>query len=180
MDIKDGQAMMMQGPIPGNSLTDEPGAFAWEQPPMMNDPEQVLDHYMKGLTSEEIADNILDMLDIGMPISVVSATILDRGIMEGLHTVDMKLIVQPQIALVMKQMAEEAGIDYKETMKDYIDTEGLKKDAKLQRMALKLKKRVMDRAGKMDEGDVLEQQVAEDILEEQPENDKPQGLMAKE
>jgi hypothetical protein len=100
--------------------------------------------------------------------------------MDGIHTVDMKLIVQPQIALVMKQMAEEAGIDYKETMKDYIDTDGLKQDAKVQRMAVKLKKRVMERAGKMDEGDVLEQQVAEDIVEEQPENEKPQGLMAKE
>jgi hypothetical protein len=180
MDIKDAESMMMQGPIPGNSLTDEPGAFAWEQPPAMNDPEEVLDLYMKGLTTEEVADNVLDMLDIGVPISVVSGTMLDRGIMDGIHTVDMKLIVQPQIALVMKQMAEEAGIDYKETMKDYIDTEGLKQDAKLQRMAVKLKKRVMERAGKMDEGDVLEQQVAEDIVEEQPENEKPQGLMAKE
>ena len=81
---------------------------------------------------------------------------------------------------ILKGPAEEAGIDYKETMKDYIDTDGLKQDAKVQRMAVKLKKRVMERAGKMDKGDILEQQVAEDIVEEQPENEKPQGLMAKE
>lgn len=172
------QSMMMQGPIPGNSLTDEPGAFPWEQPPQMNDPEEVFNYYVKKISDEEVSDNVLTMLDLGMPISVITGAMLSRGVMDGIHTVDMKLIMKPQLGVVLKNMAEEAGIKYKETMNDYVDKDAAAKRKRMLKLAAKLKQRL--NTENMDQGDIIQQQVAEDIVEEPAKEDKPQGLMAKE
>lgn len=171
------QAAMMQGPIPGQSLTDEPKAFAWEQPPQINDPEDVLDYYVAKISNPEVSDNVLDMIDLGLPISVVADGMLSRGIMEGIHTVDAKLIVKPQLGMLMKRMAEEAKISYKETMDDYRDKDAEAKMRRMKKLAAKLA--IRDQS-KMDEGDVLQQAIAEDIVEEPAAEAAPQGLMAKE
>lgn len=170
------QAALMQGPIPGQSLTDEPKAFAWEQPPQINDPEDVLDFYVAKISDPEVSDNVLDMIDLGLPISVVADAMLSKGIMDGIHTVDMKLLVKPQIGMLMKRMAEEANIDYKETMDDYRDKDA---EAKMRRMKKLSAKLAIRTSGDMDKGDVIQQEVAETIVE-QPAEEPAQGLMAKE
>ena len=178
MDIKNIEAAMLQGPIPGNSLTDEKGAFAWEQPPMLNEPEEIFDYYVEKMSDEEVSDNLLGMLDLGIPISVMTGSMLSKGIMDGIHTVDVKLILQPQLGVVLKNMAEEAGIEYKETMNDYLDKDGAAKRKRAKKLAAKLQMRKLE--GSKDEGDMIQEQVAEDIVEESTEEEKPQGLMAKE
>jgi len=172
------QAMMMQGPIPGQSLTDEPKAFAWEQPPQINDPEDVLDYYIAKISDPEVSDNLLDMIDLGLPISVVADGMLSRGIMEGIHTVDVKLIVKPQLGMLLKRMAEEAKISYKETMDDYRDKDAEAKMRRMKKLSAKLAIRDMTN---MDKGDILQQEIAESIVEEPAVEDAaPKGLMAKE
>ena len=174
--MKKGQAMMLQAPIPGQSLTDEPGAFPWEQPPQINDPEDVLDYYIAKLADPEVSDNVLDMIDLGMPISVVSDAMLSQGIMEGIHSVDAKLIVKPQVGLLMKRMAQEANINFKETLDDYRDKDAEAKMRRRKKLAAKLA--IVDMEN-MDKGDVLQQEAVEQIMEE-PAEQPAQGLMAKE
>lgn len=175
-NIKNVQSMMMQGPIPGNSLTGEPGSVPWEQPPMLNSTEEAFDYYAEKISNEEVSDNLLDMLDMGVPISVVTNFLLSKGIMEGIHTVDVKLILKPQIGILLKEMAVEAGINFKETMMDYSDDTEIKRLNRLKKMGIKLQQRQMSKQGKQDAGDVMEQEIAEEITSEE----KPQGLMAKE
>jgi hypothetical protein len=102
------------------------------------------------------------------------------GVMEGIHTVDSKLIAKPKVGAIMKRMAEEAGIKYKESMDDYLDKDAIaanrRKKMLVSKLAIKSKQ-------KLDKGDMLQQQVAEDIMEQPPvEEEKPtaKGLMAKE
>ena len=178
MDSKDIQSQVFAGPVPGQSLTDEPGAFPWEQPPMYNEVDDVRNYYTKKIADEEVSDNLLDMMDLGIPISVISGSMLSKGIMDGIHTVDVKLILQPQIGVLLKNMAEEAGISYKETMNDYIDENPAKERKNRMKLAAKLAIRQSQR-GK-DEGDMIQEVVAEEIVEEPQEQEEPKGLMAKE
>jgi len=174
-----GQAMMIEGPVPGQSLTDEPKAFAWEQPPHLNDEESVFDYYVEKMSDEEVTDNLLGMMDLGMPISIVADSMLSKGVMDGIHTIDMKLLMKDKLGKVMKDMAEEAGINYKLTLDDYRDRDSEAKTKRMNMLATKLKIR---NKTKMDAGDVIQQQVVEDISEEPMEAEEaaPQGLMAKE
>lgn len=178
MDIKDIESQMFAGPVPGQSLTDEPGAFAWEQPPMVNTVEEAFDYYVAKISDEEVSDNVLGMLDLGMPVSVVTGAMLSKGIMDGIHTVDVKLILQPQLGVMIKKMADEAGISYKETMNDYLDKEGAAKRKQMKKLAAKLtiRKQMKD----MDEGDKIQEIAVEEVMEEPAEQEEPKGLMAKE
>lgn len=178
MDIKDIEAQMFTGPVPGQALTDEPGAFAWEQPPMVNTVEEAFDYYVAKISDEEVSDNILGMLDLGMPVSVVTGAMLSKGIMDGIHTVDVKLILQPQLGVMIKKMADEAGISYKETMNDYLDKDGAAKRKRMKLLATKLaiRKQMKD----MDEGDKIQEIAVEEVMEEPAEQEEPKGLMVKE
>jgi len=178
MDSKDIQAQAFSGPVPGQSLTDEPGAFPWEQPPMYSEVDDVRNYYTKKIADEEVTDNLLDMIDLGIPINVISGSMLSKGIMDGIHTVDVKLILQPQIGVLLKNMAEEAGISYKETMNDYIDEKPAKERKNRMKLAAKLSIKKSQR--NKDEGDMLQEVVADEIMEEPQEQEEPKGLMAKE
>lgn len=178
------QSLMLEGPIPGQSLTDEPNNYAWENPPKFADAEDTFDYYLQKLTNPKVTDNILTMLDLGVPISVLAGTMLSRGVMEGIHTVDVKLLLKDMLSLQLKAMALAADIDFKETMDDYRDKDADARVEEMRRLAAKLKMR--DALGKKDAGSELQMEVAEDIVEE-PETEEPQqempsqgGLMSKE
>ena len=176
------------GPIPGQSLTAEPGNAPWEKPSKFSDPMDALEMYMEKLGDEEALDDILDMLDIGVPVSVVAGTMLSMGVMEGMHTVDVKLILKPLLMAQIKMLADVTGVEYKMTMEDYRDKDA---EAKAKRTA-KLAAKLSMRTGKVttpDSGQEIMMQVEQDI--EQPEEPvveapvqdeeaMPKGLMAKE
>lgn len=176
------------GPIPGQSLTAEPGNAPWEKPSKHSDPMDALEMYMEKLGDEEALDDIMDMLDIGVPISVVTGTMLSMGVMEGMHTVDVKLILKPLLMAQIKMLADVTGVEYKMTMEDYRDKDA---EAKAKRTA-KLKAKLSMRTGKVttpDAGQEIMMQVEQGI--EQPEEPvveasvqdeeaMPKGLMAKE
>ena len=82
---------LLEGPIPGESLTAEPGNAPWENPPMYADPMDALDFYLERLGDPEAQEELLDMLDVGIPIDVVGGSLLSKGVMQGIHSVDVKL-----------------------------------------------------------------------------------------
>ncbi len=178
------QTNLLEGPIPGQSLTDEPGNYAWENPPQIADPEDAIEYYASKMANPAVVDNILTMLDLGVPISVLAGTMLSRGVMEGIHTVDVKLLLKDTLMLQLRSMAVAAEIDFKDTMDDYRDKDEDAQREKMARLAAKLKMR--DALGKKDMGAELQEAVAEDIVEEpdmedtQEEMPSRSGLMAKE
>lgn len=176
------------GPIPGQSLTAEPGNAPWEKPSKHSDPMDALEMYMEKLGDEETLDDILDMLDIGVPVSVVVGTMLSMGVMEGMHTVDVKLILKPLLMAQVKTLAEVTGVDYKMTMEDYRDKDAEAKTKRTAKLAAKLSMRT-GKVAEPDAGQEIMMQVEQDM--EQPEEPvvetpvqdeeaMPKGLMAKE
>ena len=62
---------MFAGPIPGQSLTREPKNYPWENPPQMVDVDEVITFHLNKLTEEDSIDNLLLLLESGMPISTL-------------------------------------------------------------------------------------------------------------
>jgi hypothetical protein len=58
-------------PVPGQSLTDEPGNYPWEHPPQYSDPEEVLDLLFDKLGEPEVVEQVIAMLDSGVPVEAI-------------------------------------------------------------------------------------------------------------
>ena len=185
---------LFEGPIPGQSLTTEPKNVPWEQPPKYADPMDALEMYMERLADPESQDELIDMLDIGIPISIVVDTMLSGGVMDGLHSVDTKLLLKGVIATQIQTIAEVVGVEYKLTMADYVNMDAKKEERMRQKLATKLELEIAkgeaSDPGVQMQQDVLESmqsdepmeeepiEMAEETMEEMPA--APAGLMAKE
>lgn len=149
--------------IPGQSLTREPGSAPWERPPKYTDPMDVLEMYMEKLTDEEVIDNITDMLELGVPVTAISGSMLTSGAMNGLHTVDVKVLLNPVLAVHIKGIADVLGIDYKMTMDDYRDKDAEAKEKRRRLIAAKLKDRMGDAGAKKDTGDIIMEETQQQL-----------------
>lgn len=101
-------------PIPGQSLTDTPQNYPYERPPETVDPEDAIKRHIKRLNKPQVLDNVLNVLEIGVPIKALTESILTNAVMNGIHTVDVSLIIAPVVHQQIKAIADEAGIEYKE------------------------------------------------------------------
>jgi len=162
---------LFNGPIPGESLTSEPGNYPWEQPPLHADPMDALEYHMEQLTDEKVTDNVLGMIDIGVPLSIVSKTMLSSAIMNGIHSVDVKMLLEPVLVMQLKAIAEVAGIDYKESMDDYNDKDEIARIKTRKRIAAKLDISSKLKSKTRDKGDMLEEDVSDMLLEKEPQED---------
>ena len=177
----------LEAPIPGQSLTSEPKNVPWEYPARITDPMDALEFHMEQLSDENTVDNIIEMLEIGIPVSVVASSMLTVAVMDGEHSLDVKLIIMPLVENHIKSLAEVTGIDYKMSMRDYDDTTEADKqrkasvlEAKIRNMTEKVKPSDM-----MDEGDRITEQAQQELMKiEEPETEamptEPKGLMSKE
>ena len=156
---------LFEGPVPGQSLTDEPKNAPWENPAMYADPLDALEFYMKKLGDVEAQEELIDTLDIGVPISIVADSMLSNGVMNGIHSVDTKLILKPYIALQVKAIADVVGVDYKETMLDYKDKDEAAQEKRMRTLAAKLKVQVGlgKKQDAEDPGVILQEQVVEEL-----------------
>jgi len=180
---------MFNAPIPGESLTTEPGNYPWEQPPLHADPMDALEYHMEQLTDEKVTDNVIDMMDIGVPVEIIADTLLTSAIMNGIHSVDVKMLLKPVMHMQIKALGDVAGIDYKEYMSDYDDKEEMARIKRQQRIAAKLGVQSKLSGAPKDKGDMIEADVAEMLMNEPQEEEMAsdtettapeQGIMAKE
>ena len=104
---------LLNAPIPGQSLTDSPKNYPWERPPEIVDPREAIKFHLDGLTSPEALDNIVEMLQLGVPVNAITQTALTTAQMEGIHSIDVSLIIGEVINEELISIAEEAGVDYK-------------------------------------------------------------------
>ena len=103
---------LMDGPIPGQSLTTEIGARPWQQPSKLNTVEEALEHYATKITDPKINDSLLDALEMGTPVASIAEIVVQSGAMEGIHTIDVSILVLPVIMELIAYVADEAEIEY--------------------------------------------------------------------
>jgi len=109
---------VMNRPIPGQSLTDEPRNYAWERPPEITDPNEAVKYHLDRVADPEIIDNVFYALDMGMPVKTLTDSMMTGAVAKGMHNIDVGLIVEPLIRRAIMRIADNAGVDYKETFEE--------------------------------------------------------------
>ena len=103
---------MLQGPIPGQSLTQEPQAAPWENPPEMSTIQEVIEYYTEKMLSMETEDAILFALDEGISVERMAEYVSTSGTMNGRHSLDLAFLVDPYVRELIRYVADTAGVSY--------------------------------------------------------------------
>ena len=103
---------MIDAPIAGQSLTAELGNRPWQQPPQYSTVEDALQYYIPRLTNPEMLDDLLNVMETGIPLTTLANAIQSSGVMEGKHSLDVGILIMPVLMETMAYLAEESGIEY--------------------------------------------------------------------
>ena len=99
-------------PIAGESMTFELGSRPWQQPAKHATVEEAIGFYLPRLESKEIVSGLLDTLEMGIPVVTVANTMQTGAVMEGIHSIDVGILILPALVEMISYIADEAGIDY--------------------------------------------------------------------
>ena len=108
----DNKEPSLDAPIPGMALTAELGGRPWQSPPQYVTVEETLEYYIPRLTADEVAVQMLDVLEMGIPVTALANTMQLAGVMEGKHSVDVGILVMPVLIEMISYIADSAGIEY--------------------------------------------------------------------
>ena len=109
---------IFDAPIPGMSLTHELGDRPWQTPARHANVDEVMDYYMERMSSEEFMVQVVEVLESGVPVTVLANTIQMASVMDGVHSLDTGMLVLPMIMEMMMMLAESADIEYDDGLKD--------------------------------------------------------------
>ena len=104
----------LRGPIPGQSLTDTPGNYPWEQPPEMVEVEDVVKFYVNKLANQDVMDDLAVMFEADMPVSSFVKTLMLSGTVNGRHTIDAGTLAAPAIHAFVKAAMTQYGIEVRD------------------------------------------------------------------
>lgn len=104
--------VMLDAPIPGQSLTTEAGNRPWENPPQFATVEEALQHYIPRVLNPDLQEDMFNVLETGIPVTVIAEALIQGGTMQGKHTVDVGILVLPVLMETIAYLAEEQGVDY--------------------------------------------------------------------
>lgn len=171
-------------PIPGQSLTSTPKNAPYENPPEITDPEEALEVHLTRLTDKKRMSAALDLLETGIDLQTLVEGILRSAVMNGIHSIDVSLLIAPVIHEYIKLTADEVGIEYSEGFGDEEEEEKEKTRtyAVASERARKTLKQMdmMPEEGPVEKNLIEDEMPEEDFAEDTMEEPKPKGLMAKE
>ena len=108
----DDDSMLMDGPIPGSSLTQELGSQANERPPMYSDPAEAYEYIISGLTGEKAIERISVSAQLGIPAELIARSIVFAGWAQGYYSIDTMLLIFGNVFEVLLALLDKSGIEY--------------------------------------------------------------------
>lgn len=156
---------LFDAPIPGQSLTAELGARPWQSPAQYPTVDEAIEYYMSRMATDEFADSLLEVMEMGIPLTTMANTIQMSSVMEGKHSVDVGMLVMPMLIEMMMLIGDSAGVEYDSGLTELKDD--TTSDAVLDNVRRKLKEKI---------GEKEETPEVKDVEEEIEE---PTGLMAR-
>lgn len=152
----------LNAPIPGMSLTTEPGNRPWENPPQYVTIQEVAAFYADRILDLDSEDAILQAIDQGISIENIAEATLRSAVSEGKHTIDMLILVHPIVRELLMFVADTNGMEY---------VESYKTQAKEKRVPYATAKRLMQEV-------VSEESAPTPVAEEKAPVQPRRGLMA--
>ncbi len=122
--FKEGEDNPFDVPVPGQGLTDTPGNYPWEHPPQYTDTSEAADFVWDRLHQEEYAEQIVAMLDAGIPVEAIGRIIIFNGFMEGKWNPDVAFIIAEPVMKMVATMGMKAGVtNIRMSMEDLSNSE---------------------------------------------------------
>ena len=129
----------LDAPIPGQSLTDEPGNYPWEHPPKTPSIEEATDYVYESIMKPENMERMFTLLRMGIPIEALVKIITFSGFLEGRWTVDTAKLLEPIVAMMIAGESALAEIPAKVNMGDAEGTDFFNDMAERKRDMIKAK-----------------------------------------
>jgi|TARA_Y100000817_G_scaffold73415_1_gene56304 hypothetical protein len=162
---------MLDGPIPGMSLTAEYGGRPWQQPPKNTTIEEALSFYMPRLSDETFVPELLKVMELGIPLTTIANAMQTGAVMQGQHSVDVGILIIPVLIEVMALIGDREGVEYTVGTED--NTVPVNPDLD---MALIAKELNQEATNAMDIGNIG---MEEDVQDEEPVAETTGGLMSR-
>ena len=171
MAILETNEPLFDGPIPGESLTAELGARPWQSPPQYANIDEVLDYYLSRMSQEDFMVQLVDVLEMGVPVSAIANSIQLAGVMQGLHTIDSGILAMPAIMEMIMMLGDAADVEYETGLDN--PNKGVTRDTLLAKVASQYNKKLED----TDVKEAVKEKEEED--DDEPEGQYSAGLMAR-
>ena len=155
-------------PIPGMSLTHELGARPWQSPAQFSNVEEVVEYYLERMSLEDFSDQLIDVMEMGVPVTDIANTLQLGGVMEGVHSIDTGILVIPLLIEMMMLIGDSAGVKYDSGLESNPNKDKMRK-SKADKILRKLELKI----------DEKEDTPKKEMVEDKPEMDMPTGLMAR-
>lgn len=98
-------------PIPGQSLTGEPGKHPYEKPPMYSNTMEAFQSIKSSLyRNRKSAEELAEIIDSGISCETIAASVVLSGFIKGMFNPDVAELIKPFIALEIYKIAERVGV----------------------------------------------------------------------
>ena len=97
-------------PIPGQSLTSDPGNMPYERTPDTNDPQVAVGEIIGVLQEPSTQKDMLAVMASGFPVEAMVHSFALAGVAEGKFSVDVAEIIKPVLALYLIKLGLENQI----------------------------------------------------------------------
>tara|TARA_R100000149_G_C5830806_1_gene106448 strand:+ start:130 stop:624 length:495 start_codon:yes stop_codon:yes gene_type:complete len=105
-------------PIPGQSLTAEPRSQPFERPSEIVDPIEAIDAHIDNLSNKGAVEDLIYFAEFGVDLVTLVQGILRSAVMEGIHSIDVSLIIAPVLHEHIKGILDASGVEYEEGFED--------------------------------------------------------------
>ena len=165
---------MFDAPIPGQSLTRELGSRPYQQPPMYNTVEEALEWYLPKLGNPKFVPGLIESMELGIPLTTMANTLQLGGVMRGVHSIDVGILISPVIIEMLAYLADSAGIEYVSGLEEEPEEAGYRPTT----IALAKKKLAKELEGvDLEDLSVEEQQMTSEEMPEDVESDMEEPPM---
>ena len=132
-------------PVPGQSLTDTPGNYPWEHPPRFTEADEAADHLWNRMSEPEFAEQIIAMLDAGVPVEAIGRTVLFGGFLKGTFNPDVAFIIAEPVMKMIATIGVIAKIkNINISMDDMTNKKEIKSAVRLQEETKRVGKEVAE------------------------------------
>lgn len=173
---------MFDRPLPGQSLTSEPKGQAYERPPETVSPKEALEIHIENLSTEEAIEDVVHFINSGLDVKSLTEGLLRSAVAEGIHSIDISLIIAPLLHEFIKGRLDTFGIEYDEGISNSKEKEALRlsrKESSLNKMLSEIDMSEEDvPIDEMSLEDTEVKPAVERNIEEKPVEPQ-QGLMAR-
>ena len=153
-------------PIPGQSLFTTPNERPYERPSELDTVDDALSYYFTNLRDPEIIDDLMTVVDMGIPLQPIVKTLYMSSVMNGIHNLDVGLIVAPVLSEFLAAVAKSYEIDFKYTAVDAAEQKSEKENMKVQMMLRAAIDKGIETSGEEDRGVALLKEMAESLEEQ--------------